>query len=120
MLIEKTINQKTIDHKPAPELLSIDDCPENVANSCNEYFTSLDQTFTINILRHFNTTKAALTTLKIKTKMSPLRSFYFEPTDCKEIEGIIINMKVDSAPGLDGISITLIIKLNITLSNHSG
>lgn len=72
-------------------------------NHCNEFFTNVGKCLADKILTISQETQESLAA-KVKLKVSPLDSFFMLPTDEAEIESIINGMKLDGAPGRDGIS----------------
>lgn len=89
------------------ELTTIKSCPNESVNICNDFFASVGESFANKILLGLDTTQIELAH-KIDTCNSPSSSFFFEPTDSDEINSIILSLKSNTAPGLDGLSVQYI------------
>ncbi|KAL0831334.1 hypothetical protein ABMA28_002163 [Loxostege sticticalis] len=76
---------------------------QNCLDSFNKYFSTVGQNLAKQILNNINQTEEALAA-KVINSDSPSNSFYLEPTDPYEVDAMIANSRIDSAPGLDGVS----------------
>lgn len=92
------------------ELLNSTESEQESLNRCNEYFTNVGPDLAKRIMTQ---TKESQVSLARKTKLrcSPSASFFFHPTDESEIERAIMDLKSDSAPGLDGVTNILLKKI---------
>lgn len=101
------INKK--ENKPC-ELLNISDTPAKSLDKCNEYFANIGQDLATSILDRLGESLVNITKSVKITSSSP-SSFFFSPTDIKEVTEIISKLKTGSAGGLDGIKTKLIKEL---------
>lgn len=99
--IKKICNIKTKSNN-ATELTTINNNPIESLNITNKYFASVGHNLANNILKKNNFTEHELA-LNTKSKESST-SLFLEPTDPNEIITIINSLKIESAPGLDGIT----------------
>lgn len=95
--------------KPSPstELTKIKSSISESLDHCNEFFANVGQTLANNILNKLHVTQECLAT-KTQTAKSPVNSFFLNPTDESEIDEIISNLKVNTAPGSDSVKCGLI------------
>lgn len=84
--------------------------PHHSLNSCNSYFTSLGKKLSDLILSRISESQASLAT-KYKARENCPHSFFLHPTDETEITKFIYALKTESAPGLDGVTTRLILKI---------
>lgn len=77
-------------------------------NNVNDFFSSIGDSLANKILKNLNTTEHELAAKTTKNIMSPDKSIFFQPTDEIEIIKIITSLKLDSAPGFDGINNRLV------------
>lgn len=76
-------------------------------NLCNKYFSTVGYNLAETILDNSKTTENILAS-QTTSNQSPVNSLFFTPTDITEIDTIIKQLKTDSAPGLDGITNSLL------------
>lgn len=72
-------------------------------NHCNKFFANVGKRLANKILTSTQETQESLAAT-VTLKASPLNSFFMLPTDEAEILSLIDGMKLDRAPGQDGIS----------------
>ncbi|KAJ0176374.1 hypothetical protein K1T71_007553 [Dendrolimus kikuchii] len=96
-------------HSPATELLNNNSSSSELINNCNEYFSTIGSQLADKLLKKLNKTERQLArNLNNKLFTSPVQSFFMTPTDEVEVGKLIDNLKIDSAPGLDGIRTAVI------------
>lgn len=86
------------------ELLSLQSSVDALSslNICSEYFSTVGQKLSSNILNILQTTQDAIAS---KVQNNHLKdSFFLEPTDCGEIEELILSLHSDKSPGTDGLT----------------
>lgn len=99
----KTITYTDKTKEKSHALLHTNDSKENSLNHCNEYFSNVGKCLAEDILLQTNETQESLAA-KVSLQNSPAQSLYLEPTDVLEINSLIMDLKTDSAPGLDGVT----------------
>lgn len=88
----------------AESLLKTNPTPAASLNLVNDYFTSIGQQLANNILSKMEVTEDELKKKCSSLVDSPLQSFFFIPTDPREISTTIKTLKTNSAPGEDLIT----------------
>lgn len=114
----KTIKNICQLHNPcsnASELLQTTDTPKKSLNLLNDFFTTIGESLSEEILTKLNTTEEILAA-EIPDKFKTSSNFIMTMTDEMEINKIIDGMKTNSAPGVDAISNSIIKKAKHILS----
>lgn len=91
----------------ANELIKIKATTQESLDECNSYFSSVGKDLASNILTKLGETEDSLAA-KSKFAYESVPSLFLSPTDEQEINSIIKQLQIDSAPGLDGIQNRLI------------
>lgn len=91
----------------ALDLITAGNDPVDALNECNTYFATVGQNLASTIMENSGNTEEASIR---KTKLNNItpNSFFMQPTDAIELDGIIRQLKQVSAPGLDGLNNQLI------------
>lgn len=84
------------------ELLNIKSDPVECANTVNDYFAQIGKNLASALMRPPEALMPALEPLHTNTSHQ-LSSFVLLPTDCDEVNSILMSLKNDSAPGWDNI-----------------
>lgn len=102
-----SITQRTNKSKIPFELTKLKNDPITSLNECNSYFSCIGSDLAKKSLSRLNETQDSLAA-KITLSNSPSQSFFMQPTDEVEVSALILNLKPNSAPGLDGLGNNLI------------
>lgn len=86
----------------ANELTTLVNSPIESLNICNQHLATIGKKLAVDILFKLSETQSSLAS-KVKRSDSPANSFFFRPTNINEVDKIISNLKVDSAPGPDSV-----------------
>lgn len=106
--INKIANLKQTSSPPC-ELLTLTPDPHESVNLVNKYFAEIGERLAEGILNKQNVTgKQPSTSNTCCLSQSPKDSMVLFQTDCGEVESIIVNLKSDSATGIDNIPTQLI------------
>lgn len=106
----KTITSTAKVNEKSNALLQIKNTGTEALNHCNEYFTQIGKSLAEKTLSQINETQNTLAA-GVSLQNKPLHSFFLEPTNVVEVENIIMSLKDDSAPGLDGITNKMLKKI---------
>jgi hypothetical protein len=98
-------NSKTTNY--ASELLKTKDCVLESLNECNLHFSTMGENLANRILTKLSETQSSLAK-KVTSAVNVPNSFFLAPTDEFEVDKLIRQLKVDSAPGFDGCKPLLI------------
>lgn len=102
----KSICELSCKSKSPSELLTCKNTPAESVNHCNSYFSTVGATLANELIKKLSKTESDLASSI--TISSPPVSFFLNPTDELEVESLIRLLKIESAPGLDGIQNSLI------------
>lgn len=100
--IKRISNAKTKSNS-ATELVKVRLNIRDSANYCNEYFANIGDSLANRLLSQKNCTQEDLLRQTLLGSPTPF-SFFLQPTDASEVNHVIMQLKNDSAAGLDGIS----------------
>lgn len=105
--ISKICHFKKENNNQSLALLANSNDPDMAINACNDFFATVGQTLSTKIMEKSNKSQLSLAA-KLQITNAPNNSFFMTPVDSLEIENLISTLKNDSAPGLDGITNTLV------------
>lgn len=95
----------TSKNKTTPnELLKLAQTPEQSLNEINKYFINVGKKLAEEIEKNKNIQNTNTQLKNTNSLKQNLKSFVLLPTDEIELEGLLLGLKNDSAPGLDKIS----------------
>lgn len=94
----------------AVELTKIVSDPITSLNICNQYFSKVGLTLANDILASRGSSESCLAS-EFKSSNLITQSFFLHPTDNHEVRKLILELKNDSAPGLDGCTPILVKKM---------
>lgn len=98
----------------ATDLLNINNNPKESLDVVNKYFTSIGENLANETLKKLNKTDKELADEASKPEVT--FSMFITPTDPHEVNRTIMNMKTNSAPGLDEIPTKILKSCSIVLS----
>lgn len=101
--------------EPVDELINLDISPKKSLNKVNSYFTSIGNKLANQILSNIHTYEENLAS-QAKNSNSPLKSMSFAPTDPSEVRGIVLGLRLHSAPGWDQITVRILKESIATLA----
>ncbi|KAI5651347.1 hypothetical protein NE865_00591 [Phthorimaea operculella] len=103
----RNVSESPCEKNVATELTNVKGTVVESLNYCNNYFSTVGANLAHQHISQLNKSEDEILSGITLTDPSP-KTFYMQPTDVFEINKIIMNLKADSAPGLDGYSVTLI------------
>lgn len=95
--------------KETSELLALEGCSnaQQSVELTNAHFCSVGQKLADHILQSLGKSEADLAS-SVHVDGSPMHSFFLHPTDLLEVDSLILNLRNNKAPGLDGFDNFLI------------
>ncbi|PZC86734.1 hypothetical protein B5X24_HaOG206296 [Helicoverpa armigera] len=93
----------------ATQLIGSSISPTQALDSCNQHFVDVGEQHADKILNRLGTTHNSLIET-YQPKQITSQSFFMNPTDEQEIADIIRNLKIDSTPGPDQLTVHLLSK----------
>jgi hypothetical protein len=94
-------------HSNCSELITSKSDPKSSLNYCNNFFANIGKHLADKTLNDLSVTQDFLAS-NTKLKKFNNKSFFMTPTDENEVESLILDLKPDSAPGIDKCSPVLI------------